>query len=65
MFGSLKFSFCVTAFPFTVFYDNCNLLFVNFVSLVFSHTILRGKLARVTGRRLTAMLLVLRVVFDL
>ena len=31
VFGSLKFFFCVIAFPFTVFYDTCNLFFVNFV----------------------------------
>ena len=31
VFGSLKFFFCVIAFPFMVFYDTCNLLFVNFV----------------------------------
>ena len=26
-------SFCVIALPFTVFYDTCNLLFVNFIVL--------------------------------
>ena len=56
-FESLKFSYCAIAFPFTFFYDTYDLFFVNFVvSTVFSYTVLREKLARVTGRRLTAVL---------
>ena len=39
-----------------MFYDTFDLFFVNFaLSTDFSYTILRGKLARVTGKRFTAV----------